>query len=319
MWLVCWAAVACGDAPPAAEPVAPAPLGTPERVHRLEPEGDALEEITAAGETRRARVVSPPSRTRICAAEAPGVDRVLSLGLRADVAGVSVHVKQRDAEPITAAVALRWSELRVPLPPAARCLEVGLAGPAEARVAASVPVLEHAGDRRPWVVLYVVDTLRFDATPWGGAPDEVAPAFTAFARDAVLYRNALSVTSWTRPAVATLLTGLGPAYHGVFDRQDRLAGGLPRLPERLAEAGWATAAVSTNPNVLPLWGFLAGFDRFVDVEADGWTHRQGLARLGPTVDAIVTRAVGTPLFLYVHDNGPHAGNRKFRLRSSRDV
>ena len=30
-------------------------------------------------------------------------------------------------------------------------------------------------------------------------------------------------------------------------------------------------AVSTNPNVLPLWGFQGGFDRFVDVEADGDT------------------------------------------------
>jgi hypothetical protein len=119
-----------------------------------------------------------------------------------------------------------------------------------------------------------VDTLRFDATPWGGTPEAVAPAFTAFARDAVLYERAFSVTSWTRPAVATLLTGVGPARHGVFDRQDRLAASVPRLPERLAEAGW--------------------------------THREGLARLGPTLDGIVAAEADAPLFLYVHDNGPHA-------------
>jgi arylsulfatase A-like enzyme len=288
------------------QPGAAAVAVEPERVQRLASAGVEFREVSAAGETRRARTLTPSEPTRICVPSAPGAERVVSLGLRTDVGGVSARVERPGDEPVEAALGTRWSDLRISVPSEAGCLGLTIMGPAGAPVAASLPLLEQAGPRRPWVVLYVVDTLRFDATPFGGAPAEVAPAFAAFARDAVLYRRAFSVTSWTRPAVATLLTGLGPVHHGVYDRQDRLAADLPRLPQRLARAGWATAAVSTNPNILPLWGFLTGFDRFVDVDAHGWIRRSGLAALGATVDAILTESARGPLFLYVHDNGPHA-------------
>ena len=313
-WLACVVAMGCGDTSPRDLPHDPeAVVAQPgaaavetERVQRLEPAGVALREVSAAGETRRARILTPSEPTRICVPSAPGAQRVVSLGLRTDVGGVLARVEREGAEPVVAPLGTRWSDLRLEVPSQAACLGLTIEGPAGAPVAASLPLLERAGPPRPWVVLYVVDTLRFDATPFGGASEEVAPAFAAFARDAVLYRRAFSVTSWTRPAVATLLTGLGPVHHGVYDRQDRLAADLPRLPQRLARAGWATAAVSTNPNILPLWGFLTGFDRFVDVDAHGWIRRGGLSALGATVDAILEDSARRPLFLYVHDNGPHA-------------
>ena len=52
------------------------------------------------------------------------------------------------------------------------------------------------GRPRPWVVVYVVDSLRYDRTPFGHAPSEkssmLAPAFEALARDGLVFDRAIS-------------------------------------------------------------------------------------------------------------------------------
>ncbi len=79
----------------------------------------------------------------------------------------------------------------------------------------------------------------------------------------------------------------------------------PTLAQRLRHAGYATVAFSTNPNVLPFWGFAPGFDRFVDVGAESWTANSDSAVvLNAALE--VLDAEPEPLLLYLHLNDAHA-------------
>jgi arylsulfatase A-like enzyme len=160
--------------------------------------------------------------------------------------------------------------------------------------------------RPPNVVVYLVDTLRKDHLSVYGYHRETSPRLAEFARDAVRFETAYSTTSWTRPAVASLLTGLTPPRHGAISRPDRLAPEARLLPEHLQAAGYRSLAFVTNPNVLPVWGFERGFDAFHAVEGRG---PDGVA-LSDEVNAAVFEGLRRdrrePFFLYVHTVDPHA-------------
>jgi len=121
----------------------------------------------------------------------------------------------------------------------------------------------------PNVVVYVVDTLRADALPFyaraGGRGEHArAPNLERFARDGVTFERVYSPSSWTRPSVATILTGVPPRVHGVVSRRDALRADVPMLSERLRDAGWATGAFVGNPNAARRYGFDRGWDVFYE-------------------------------------------------------
>ena len=72
------------------------------------------------------------------------------------------------------------------------------------------------------VLLYVVDTLRADAVGAYGGENARTPAVDRLALEGVLFERAYSPTSWTRPAMASLLTGTLPPYHGTITRTHHL-------------------------------------------------------------------------------------------------
>src|SRR3972149_5478882 len=75
----------------------------------------------------------------------------------------------------------------------------------------------------PNVIVYLVDTLRRDHLSVYGYSRETSPRLAEFARDAVRFETTYSPTSWTRPAVASLLSGVTPQRHGAISRPDRVA------------------------------------------------------------------------------------------------
>lgn len=113
------------------------------------------------------------------------------------------------------------------------------------------------------VVLVVVDALRADALGvYGAAPHRGSPAsprVDALAEEGRLFTRASAQASWTRPAVASLLTSRHASGHGVMAKDAVLPASLPTLAAVLADAGVATAAVVTNYNLEPAYGFQRGF------------------------------------------------------------
>lgn len=154
----------------------------------------------------------------------------------------------------------------------------------------------HRGPR-PNIVLVVVDTLRQDHLATYGYARDTAPFLGALARQGVVF-DGLSPSSWTKPATASLLTGLHPLRHQAFARRDRLPDGVVTLAERLQRIGYRTVGASANGWVSPVFGFDRGFDTFLfrdnvrAVDLDRELVGQ-LAGLKP------------PFFLYLHLIDPH--------------
>jgi arylsulfatase A-like enzyme len=61
------------------------------------------------------------------------------------------------------------------------------------------------GDARPNIVIFVTDTLRADALEAYGNAEVASPALTALASRGVVYERATTSSTWTRPAIASIL------------------------------------------------------------------------------------------------------------------
>ncbi len=189
---------------------------------------------------------------------------------------------------------------------------------------------------RPDIYLVVMDAFRADRLSFYGADRRLAPELEEFAADAVVFREAFTVSTWTKPAVASLFTAVYPGTHGVNARFLGLPAGTRTLADVLRDEGYAAVCVSANPNVNRPAGMGNGFD-VVDSTRDGpilaaagppvscarlfrvflWMR----PHLGPlwktTRDGVdINRRVGLwrrlagerPKFFYIHYMEPHTPN-----------
>ena len=153
------------------------------------------------------------------------------------------------------------------------------------------------------ILLWIVDTLRVDRLGFHGHQRPVSPNFDALAERSTVFERAVAQSSWTRPTVATLLTGVGPERHGIRELNHGLDGSFATLPERLRELGYVTAGFSANANVTGDTGFEQGFDRFeydaVDVDTlAGWAL--------DWLDDVAAETPDQPFFLMILSVEPHA-------------
>ena len=156
---------------------------------------------------------------------------------------------------------------------------------------------------RPNILIYLIDTLRRDHLGVYGFERPVSPQIDAFAEGATVYEDAVGQSTWTKPAVASMFTGVWPPVHGATGWKHKLPENLASLPEVLQGAGYRTGAVVANPNIVRDFGFARGFDDFTRI----------LERPSPQLNEVVfdwlENADDRPFFLYVHTMDPHAPYR----------
>lgn len=297
-----------------------------------------LRHVMIGDETRRALLLPPPASIE-CAFEARAGDRLeFGVGLAELLpeplcAALELALELRAADgavtPLfttTLAEAGPWQQRTVVLPDGARgplrlrfTTRVagavrGAGGAADEAlrgctrlVAVSEPTLRRAArDRRPNLLIYLVDTLRADhCTPYR-ADRDTTPQLARLAADGIAFANAFSQAPWTRPSVATLLTSRLFSVHGAGVHQS-LAPELPTLAEQLHAAGYATAAFVANAHVCgDSLNFEQGFSRFTAVELG---RKKGQARADAVNRAALEWVRGhadRPFFLYAHTIDPHA-------------
>lgn len=182
-------------------------------------------------------------------------------------------------------------------------------------------VVEDGGDAAaqlapPNVLLVVVDTLRADhLTPYGYRGHETTPVLQSLVEEegGIAYRGMLGSSSWTKPGVATLFTGLDPKDHGVM----RLIGPGSELKEphtlaaEFSKAGFATGCVMSNFLLSRRMG--AGFDHGFDFYDDTTANRPDPHR-GTTAREVTdsglqwlqARGAEEPWMLVLHYFDPHA-------------
>jgi arylsulfatase A-like enzyme len=155
------------------------------------------------------------------------------------------------------------------------------------------------------VVVYLVDTLRADHLPLYGYARETAPHLTAFARDAVVFDQAIASSSWTKPSVASLFTSLLPRDHGCVQFYTPLDERLTTLAERMRDHGYATGAVVVNSLVQARkMNFDQGFSYFASPASP-----QGAAEVVDEALAFLDARKGQPAFLYLHTMDAHTPYR----------
>ncbi len=197
---------------------------------------------------------------------------------------------------------------------AARCMAFRVAALCGALLSANLAI---AAEEHPNILLIIVDTLRADRleASRGGTP--LMPNLRALAENSAYFKEAYSQETFTKPSVASILTSLYPAVHGVrFGvlgsegrmpsgaraaleiRVDVLSPELTTLAEVLKRRGYSTVAVQTNMQLTAECGFAAGFDHYEylgPVSADVTTEKA----LG------LLSALEEPFFAYVHYIDPH--------------
>ncbi len=215
--------------------------------------------------------------------EAGAPARIARLRLRARAPG-----KHPDDAGVVAFRPSIWSEKETSLPAAAPAPAEALPGAADAP--------------RPNIILYLIDALRADRLGCYGHDRELTPAIDAFAREAIVFENAIAQSSWTKASVASILTGLWPVAHGANRRIHELSADALTLPEILREAGYTTAGFITNPNVTADFGFDQGFDQYTDLG----NETRADAVTAAVVDWLDERPSSQgPFFLYIHTIDPH--------------
>lgn len=158
---------------------------------------------------------------------------------------------------------------------------------------------------RPNVLCVVIDTLRADHLGLYGHARPTTPALDRLAARSLVVESMVAQSSWTKPSVASIFTGLLPSQHRAVQEStsNHLADGLVTLAELLQSSGYLTGGISENPHIGPSTGFDQGFEQFQTLNGFGGNLEWVLARS----QAWLARAAAQerPFFLYVHILDPH--------------
>ncbi len=156
----------------------------------------------------------------------------------------------------------------VPAPPA----DASAASAAKGDAGARYDLRARAKDLN--VIVIDIDSLRFDRMAAGGNADGLTPNLDAFAKEAVVFRKAVSAAPWTVPATMAIWTGRWPSAHGVTNKlkldakgemaPTTLAPEITTFPETLVRAGWTGAAFTGGAGVSAVFGYGRGFTTYLD-------------------------------------------------------
>jgi len=162
---------------------------------------------------------------------------------------------------------------------------------------------------RPSVLLCTIETLRRDHLSLYGYPRKTSPFLEELAGESIVFEEAYSQSSWTRPSVASVLTGLAPSQHGAVTALDALDDSNVLLSEILRERGYVTAGFCTGRIISrPIFNYLQGFDVFVDERFVLFEQLRG------DVLAWLEANGARPCFVFIHvfdPHGPYAAPGRF--------
>lgn len=158
-------------------------------------------------------------------------------------------------------------------------------------------------------IIILIDTIRADVfdviQPKSGVR---TPTYDALAKESTVFVNSYCNENWTKPSVASLLTGLYPTTHGAKNDTDVLSGEVELLPERLREAGFRTAGFIANGYCSDKFGFKQGWDTYRNyirekrLSSAESVYGDALAWVKDNKDE--------RFFLYVHTIDPHVPYRR---------
>ncbi|MBI5499435.1 MAG: sulfatase [Deltaproteobacteria bacterium] len=155
------------------------------------------------------------------------------------------------------------------------------------------------------LIILLVDTLRADKLSRIDGTSEVqAENVQRWAAEGVSFTRAIAQENWTKPSVATLLTGLFPSSHAAQSERSVLPPEAVLISETLQQEGFATGCVIANGYVSDAFGFRRGWDMYRNYVRSGLPNRA----LNVFTDAaawIGEQTADKRFFLYIQTIDPH--------------
>ncbi|MCP5106802.1 MAG: sulfatase-like hydrolase/transferase [bacterium] len=149
----------------------------------------------------------------------------------------------------------------------------------------------------PNIVLIVVDCLRADHLGYYGCHRNTSPVIDGLAKEGMVFENAFSNTSWTKPSVASLFTSLYPNRHGVITMTDIFPVPFLTMAEILKNNGYYTACfIGGNSFLREEFNYQQGFDLFKN---DGYEESPADILTDTFLDA-VSPPSQRKFFAYIH-------------------
>ena len=159
--------------------------------------------------------------------------------------------------------------------------------------------------KSPNIILFSADTLRADHLSCYGYFRKTSPNIDAFAKDSVLFQNAISQAPSTVPAHMSIFTSLTPSVHLCkFDPSNgrinilRLDEKIKTLPLLLKKRGYLTLGFHGGDNMERIFGFDKGFDSY-RFWGDLREPKSGLEDVHKAIQE--SKEKGKPLFLFLHN------------------
>lgn len=168
----------------------------------------------------------------------------------------------------------------------------------------------HAGPRSHDVLLVIVDTVRSDHLGCYGYDRDTTPNIDSLAAQGTRWSRVQAQSSWTLPAIASIMTGLDDRTHraGMFDGVFYgIDPELPFLPHLMSRGGFQTAAFFNVIFLDACFGFNRGFDHF---DCVGSVETANMRDAGTTVDRVLEwldsdRDPDRPFFIALHIYDAH--------------
>lgn len=156
----------------------------------------------------------------------------------------------------------------------------------------------------PNVLFIVVDTLRADHIGTYGYTQNTTPHLDQFAKDCVVFQNAISTAPWTTPSISAMLTSRYPREYTWRKLPTPLRSERLLLSELFRNANYQTTAFVSHYYIRKQLGFFQGFDLYDDSEAKGHRHISGSATTQKALTFLEQKRE-QPFFLFLHFFDPH--------------
>lgn len=145
----------------------------------------------------------------------------------------------------------------------------------------------------------------FDTTP-GKSLDlldpKSAPVLSRYAKEGVVFTKAYAAAPWTRPAVASILTGYHPKVHGVREFTSWYNPGVVTLGQMLSLHGYETVGFVSHWLLSQDTTFKQGFSRLELIDGGTQSH-----------DIISAPAVAQSAVSFILDRAPRDSSEHFFL------
>ncbi len=213
---------------------------------------------------------------------------------------------------VTAALAALMVAAACTLPTCSNDFDAGPAGRKSAATGAhsEIDFSARPDNDPPNIILISIDTLRADFV----SPRHM-PKLTDFAnKSCMVFTNAHSHSTWTKPSHLTMLTGMLQSRHGMEYVDGPVPEDIVMAQESLKAAGYATVAFTGGGFLDKSWGFNRGFDSYdqtpfsVDSEtADIAAHLDHIRTPLDRATEYLRRSddMPSPLFLFIHTYEVH--------------